>query len=96
MRQALINAFRKKDFKENKILAKVLFFDENNKGSYDLIGETKTLSLIEALTCFANIPNPASQLIEAFSEKELLMKRNEMIQNMLDSSWIESNIVPVI
>ena len=92
----IIEAFRKTDFKENQIIAQVLLFIRNRKGTYDLCGQTKPSDINSALAAYANIPNPASQLIEAFSEKELQEKKNVMITNMLNLSYVKKYIEPYL
>ena len=49
-----------------------------------------------ALYAYANIPNPASQLIDALSEKELEEKEMQMIENFKDQNWLDKNIYPYI
>ena len=96
MINAMIKAFRKADFKENQIVAQVLLFIKNPKGTYDLYGQTVPSDIKTALTAYANIPNPASQLIEAYSEKELNEKKRIMIANMLNLSYVQKNIEPYL
>lgn len=49
-----------------------------------------------ALYSYANIPNPASQLIDALSEEELEEKELQMIENFKDQNWLNENIYPYI
>ena len=49
-----------------------------------------------ALYSYANIPNPASQLIEGLSEEELEEKELQMIENFKDQNWLNENIYPYI
>lgn len=42
-----------------------------------------------ALEAYANIPCPASQLIDAESIKELIMKRNQMLLNFKDKKFLD-------
>lgn len=50
----------------------------------------------QALEAYANIPNPASQLVDGFSEEELLQNMNQMIQNYSDETWLEENLYPYL
>ena len=74
MNNEIIEAFRKTDFKENQMVAQVLLFIRNRKGTYDLCGQTKPSDVKSALAAYANIPIPASQLIKAFNEKRTARK----------------------
>ena len=49
-----------------------------------------------ALYAYANIPNPASQLIEGLSQEELEEKELQMIENFKDQNWLNENIYPYI
>ena len=49
-----------------------------------------------ALYAYANIPNPASQLIEGLSKEELKEKELQMIENFKDQNWLNENIYPYI
>lgn len=49
-----------------------------------------------ALNCYANTRCPASQLISASSEEELMALKNEMIRNFRDEAWLEENIFPFL
>ena len=49
-----------------------------------------------ALYAYANIPNPASQLIEGLSEEELEEKELKMIEDFKDQNWLNENIYPYI
>jgi len=49
-----------------------------------------------ALYAYANIPNPASQLINAWSEKELEEKELQMIENFKDQNWLNKNLYPYL
>lgn len=51
---------------------------------------------IKALNFYANIPNPASQLIEAYSEQELIDKMNSMLKNFNDNQWLNNNLYPYL
>ena len=49
-----------------------------------------------ALYAYANIPNPASQLIEGLSKEELEEKELQMIENFQNQNWLNENIYPYI
>ena len=49
-----------------------------------------------ALEAYANIPNPASQLIRACSEEELEQEIQQMKDNYQNQSWLEENLYPYL
>ena len=49
-----------------------------------------------ALYAYANIPNPASQLIDALTEEELEEKEMQMIENFKDQNWLNENLYPYL
>lgn len=51
---------------------------------------------LSALEAYANIPNPASQLVEANDDYELQCKMGEMMINYRDDSWLNENLYPYI
>lgn len=95
---------RIKDKLPNKKLHALMLFDhERNLGiSQDPTKwvHLKTLKFGNrgdlALYAYANIPNPASQLIEALSEEELKEKELQMIENFKDQNWLNENLYPYI
>ena len=50
----------------------------------------------EALMTYAEIPCPASQLIEAEDDFELKCKMGEMILNFQNQKWLDENLYPYI
>lgn len=50
----------------------------------------------KALFMFCNIPNPASQLLDAESEEELEQQKIQMLQNFNDQNWLNENLYPYI
>jgi hypothetical protein len=95
---------RLKDKLPNKKLHALMLFDhERNLGiSEDPTKwvHMKTLKFGNrgdlALYAYANIPNPASQLIEGLSKEELEEKELQMIENFQDQNWLNENIYPYI
>lgn len=51
---------------------------------------------LTALEAYANIPNPASQLVDGFTEEELVNNMNEMIENYKNEKWLEENLYPYL
>lgn len=51
---------------------------------------------IDALEAYSNIPNPASQLIDATSKEELVKNMEEMLQHFNDNKWLEENLYPCL
>lgn len=50
----------------------------------------------KALFMYCNIPNPASQLLDAESEEELEQQKLQMLQNFNDQNWLNENLYPYI
>lgn len=50
----------------------------------------------EALYYYAEIPNPASQLIDADSEDELNNKMEEMKVNFTSKDWLNEHLYPYL
>ena len=50
----------------------------------------------QALEAYANIPNPASQLVDGFSDEELENNMREMIENYKSENWLEENLYPYL
>ena len=51
---------------------------------------------LQALEAYANIPNPASQLIDAPTIEELNTKCIDMLHNFQNKQWLENNLYPYI
>ena len=51
---------------------------------------------IDALEAYSNTPNPASQLIDATSQEELVKNMEEMLQHFNDKKWLEENLYPCL
>lgn len=50
----------------------------------------------KALFMYCNIPNPASQLLDAESEEELEQQKIQMIQNFNDQNWLNEYLYPYL
>ena len=48
----------------------------------------------QALDAYANIPNPASQLVDGETPEELLKEMEDMLHNYEDEKWLEENLYP--
>lgn len=55
-----------------------------------------TIDPTVAMNVYANTPCPASQLIEADSQEDLLAKVEEMKANYNDKDWLEENVYPYL
>lgn len=77
-------------------VSKVLFYERNEKHTFDLMGDTGILTPGQAMYVYANVPNPASQLIEAEDEVQLQVKVLKNIENMSNFDWVEKNIDPYL
>lgn len=60
---------------------------------YMLIREIDVDDGMTALNLYANIPNPASQLISAESAEELKQLKDKRILEMQDPIWVNENIL---
>ena len=78
--------------------AQVLFYEEDDEScsTFHLTGSSVITSYGRALDLYANTPNPASQLIEGNTIKEVLTKTHENINNMANPEWVAKNITPYI
>lgn len=47
-----------------------------------------------ALNAYADTQNPASQLIDAETEEELICNMEDMLVNYSDEQWLENNLYP--
>ena len=50
----------------------------------------------EALNAYANIPNPASQLVDGETPEELAKEMEDMLQHYDDEKWLEENLYPYL
>jgi hypothetical protein len=86
----------------NKKYAVMLFETEMNLGISNIPNKWVNLKnlyfndSLSALEAYANIPNPASQLVEANDDYELQCKMGEMMINYRDDSWLNENLYPYI
>lgn len=60
------------------------------------VSSRRTRDILEALEWYANIPCPASQFIEADSEKELNVKRRQIIDLIADHDYCIKNVFPCL
>ena len=79
----------------------MLFYSDWDLGGQDrdVFVNTKNLTFNDggkALDYYANIPCPASQLIEASTLEELNKKKEEMLKNFEDKDWLKENILKSI
>lgn len=51
---------------------------------------------LRALETYSNIPNPASQLIDATTIEELNTKCIDMLHNFQNNEWLENNLYPYL
>lgn len=51
---------------------------------------------VEALNAYANTPNPASQLVDAMTKKELIANCLKMNEDMKDLNWLNKNLYPYL
>lgn len=78
-------------------LSVVMFFERNENHTFDCIGRTAVIEEPwKALEIYANTPNPASQIVEAYSIQELLAQIEIMKLNMLDKAYLDKNVEPFL
>ena len=51
---------------------------------------------LDALNAYANIPNPASQLIDAETKEGLIQGAMETLRGMKDKKWLDENLYPYL
>ena len=49
-----------------------------------------------ALETYANVPNPASQLVDARTEEGLVGEAMKTLDNMKDEAWLDRNLYPYL
>ena len=88
--------------KENKFYA-VMFFNteielgmSNTPNKWVNTGIYLTENGSEALMVYAETPNPASQLLEAKTEKELEEKIDQMKENFKSEQWLNEELYPFL
>lgn len=74
----------------------VVFFEELPNGTYKKTGATPPLPYFEALTAYAEIPNPASQLVGGNTEKEVKEAITDIVGKMADIDWVEEYLTPYL
>lgn len=77
-------------------LGMVLFFLRDDKGTFKNVGRTEILPFKTALDVYANVPNPASQLIEGDDHETITTKADEMVKNMKDKAYVEEYVDPYL
>lgn len=101
----LISDSIKNNFKNstaNKFYAVMLFETELNLGKSSIpnkwvnVRNIITDNGVEALTLYSNIPNPASQIVDAKNLDELESNMQNMINNYNNPQWLEENLYPYI
>lgn len=96
------NTIIPEDYKKKKVFAVMLFNTEIELGISNTPNKwvnTKNYKFNDgaaALDFYANTPCPASQLIDANSEEELVEEMNTMIKNYQDENWLENNLYPYL
>ena len=48
----------------------------------------------EALNAYANIPNPAAQLVRGDNDEDLMQQIKEMKENYRNEEWLNENLYP--
>ena len=75
----------------------VLFFLRNDDGTYRFAGRSRVSTNYQvSLDIYANTPNPASQILEAATLRELVLDVQEMKANMANRQYVAENVDPFI
>ena len=75
----------------------VLFFLRNDDGTYRFAGNSRvTTNYRISLDIYDNTPNPASQILEAATLRELVLDVQEMKANMANRQYVAENVDPFI
>lgn len=105
MTEKEINNYIDKNFDENhngKHFLLMLFKTEidlgisSNPNRWECIRTIYFTNGMQALEAYANIPNPASQLIDAKTKEGLKLSALETIQDMKDEKWLNENLYPYL
>lgn len=82
--------------KRRHTMGAVVFFEQCPNGTYKKISATAPLPYFEALTYYAETPNPASQLVGGDSEKEVKEAITDIVGKMADIDWVEKYLTPYL
>lgn len=75
----------------------VLFFLRNDDGTYRFAGNSRvTTNYRISLDIYANTHNPASQILEAATLRELVLDVQEIKANMANRQYVAENVDPFI
>ena len=68
----------------------------NNPNRWECVAVKYYDNGTRALDAYANIPNPASQLIDGRTEEELLRNAEKMMESMKNETWLNQNLYPYL
>ena len=74
----------------------VIFFERNNDGTFDSVGQTLPLRYMDALNVYANTPNPASQLVGGDTKEEAIEQAKEMVKKMHNLDYVQEYVDPYL
>ncbi len=97
----LAEAIIPEEFKKAKFFAVMIFYQGSEIGLPNEDAWVNVNNLVfqdhsAALNAYANIPCPASQLVEADTRAGLLEKIKEMQRNYHDKDWLDKNLYPYL
>lgn len=97
----LAEAIIPEEFKKAKFFAVMIFYQGYEIGLPNGNAWVNVNNLVfqdhsAALNAYANIPCPASQLVEADTRAELLEKIKEMQKNYHNEKWLNENLYPYL
>lgn len=78
---------------EKKKIARVIFYERNENGTFDCIGKTQIMSAGNAINIYANT---ASQFIEGYTIEEVEELTLNNIQDMQDPKFVDRLITPYL
>ena len=73
-------------------LGVVIFFERNEKGTFNTVGQTQPMKYFYALDVYANTPNPASQIVGGDTVEEVNTAVSDMIKKMLDPEYVKEYV----
>lgn len=78
-------------------VACVIFFKENEDGTFDCGGYTGSMTPVKALEISMQISDCCvKQVIQAEGENELEQRKQECLKNMKNKEWVETYLKPYL
>ena len=84
------------NFERRNALGAVVFFEKRPDGTYQKTAATRPLRYFDALTIYAETPNPASQLVGGNTEEEVFAAIKDITKKMANIDWVEEYLTPYL